>query len=134
MTRRGFRRKSSEICVLSSAGWSRVHEHRPGSAYRLEPNCKIFNGKVTVVPGKNPDSLPPKLETCNASVVRSDPREYELESHHIKILQIVAENWDNYEAARNSIAENGMTFLNKSTATSSRGRKSRSCRITDSRS
>ncbi len=37
---------------------------------------------------------------------------FELESHHLKILQLAAEAWDGYQQAREAIAENGTTFIN----------------------
>jgi len=70
--------------------------------------------KLSVVPGESPNSTAPKhLKPATRAWFDQISREYQLESQHLKILQIAAESWDSYEAARDSIAENGMTFVNK---------------------
>ncbi|WP_043754382.1 P27 family phage terminase small subunit [Methylobacterium nodulans] len=35
---------------------------------------------------------------------------YELEAHHLRLLQLAAEAWDQCQAAREALAEHGMTF------------------------
>ena len=69
--------------------------------------------KLTVVPGKTGQSLAPKhLKPATRAWFEGICQAFELESHHLKILQIAAESWDAYEQARDSIAEHGMTFVN----------------------
>jgi phage terminase small subunit len=70
--------------------------------------------KLSLVGDKSAGSLTPKhLRAATRNWFDQICREYQLESQHIKILQIAAESWDTYEKARDSIAENGMTFVNK---------------------
>ena len=70
--------------------------------------------KLSIVPEKPPDSLALKhLKPATKAWFEQICREFELQSHHLKILQMAAESWDNYETARDAIAENGMTFVNK---------------------
>jgi phage terminase small subunit len=69
--------------------------------------------RLSVVPEKSADSLAPRhLKPTTQAWFDQICREYELESQHLRILQLAAEAWDSYEAARESIAENGMTFVN----------------------
>ena len=69
--------------------------------------------KLSVVPEKPGESLAPKhLKPATRTWFDQICREYQLESQHLRILQIAAEAWDSYEAARDAIAENGMTFVN----------------------
>jgi phage terminase small subunit len=53
--------------------------------------------------------------------------DYELEPHHVRILQLAAEAWDRCQQAREAIKKHGMTFENKYGETKnparSRGRK-----------
>jgi phage terminase small subunit len=59
-------------------------------------------------------SLAPKhLKAATREWFDQISREYELESQHVRILQLAAEAWDMYEQARQSIAENGTVFVNK---------------------
>ena len=70
--------------------------------------------KLTLVGDKSAGSLAPKhLKAATRAWFDQICREYELESQHLKILQIAAESWGSYEEARDSIAQNGMTFVNK---------------------
>ena len=70
-------------------------------------------GKLTIVPGKNSESLAPKhLKPATRAWFDQICRKYELESQHLRILQLAAEAWDSYESARDAIADNGMTFVN----------------------
>ena len=71
-------------------------------------------GKLTIVPDKNTESLAPKhLKPATRAWFDQICREYELESQHLRILQLAAESWDTYEEARDSLADNGFTFVNK---------------------
>lgn len=38
---------------------------------------------------------------------------YEFKAHHLKLLQVAAETWDLYLAARRFLSENGMTFQDR---------------------
>src|SRR6266576_529506 len=70
--------------------------------------------KLSVVPGESPNSTAPKhLKPATRAWFDQISREYELESQHLRILQMAAEAWDTYESARDSLAENGFTFVNK---------------------
>jgi phage terminase small subunit len=69
--------------------------------------------KLSVVPEKNTGSQAPKhLKPATRAWFDQICQEYELESQHLRILQIAAEAWDTYETARDAIAQNGMTFVN----------------------
>jgi hypothetical protein len=39
--------------------------------------------------------------------------EYELQDHHIRLLTLAADSWDRCQEARESLVENGMTFLDR---------------------
>ena len=39
--------------------------------------------------------------------------DFELDDHHVRLLTLAAESWDRGEMARESIAEHGMTFLDR---------------------
>jgi len=70
--------------------------------------------KLQIVPDKSGDSLAPRhLKLATKAWFDQICREYKLESQHLMILQLAAESWDLYEAARKSIAENGAVFVNK---------------------
>src|SRR3954447_15620482 len=38
---------------------------------------------------------------------------YELEAHHIRLLQLAAESWDRAEQARETLAAHGLTFMDR---------------------
>ncbi|RWA62129.1 MULTISPECIES: P27 family phage terminase small subunit [unclassified Mesorhizobium] len=38
-------------------------------------------------------------------------REYQLESHHLRLLQAACESWERMQAARAAIAKHGLTFV-----------------------
>ena len=38
---------------------------------------------------------------------------YELEPHHVRLLQLAAESWDRAEQARQALAELGLTFTDR---------------------
>jgi len=56
-----------------------------------------------------PAHLKPKTRAWFDEIVAS----FELESHHIRVLQIAAESWDLYETSREQIEKNGLTFRNE---------------------
>jgi phage terminase small subunit len=69
--------------------------------------------KLTIVHEKDNHSLAPSHLKSNTQAWFDEiVASFELESHHLKILQLAAEAWDTYEAASDAIAENGMTFVN----------------------
>jgi hypothetical protein len=41
------------------------------------------------------------------------PTDYELEPHHVRLLQLAGESWDRCQEAREAIKKHGMTFENK---------------------
>src|SRR3954454_14425446 len=38
---------------------------------------------------------------------------YELEAHHVRLLQLAAESWDRAEQAREALAAHGLTFTDR---------------------
>ena len=68
--------------------------------------------KLSLVPGA--DSLAPKhLKPATRAWFDEICGTFDLESQHVRVLQLAAEAWDAYEAARDAIAENGPIFINK---------------------
>jgi phage terminase small subunit len=39
--------------------------------------------------------------------------DYELEEHHVRILTLAAESWDRGQQAREALATNGLTFMDR---------------------
>jgi phage terminase small subunit len=69
--------------------------------------------KLTAVPGKTSQSMAPShLKPTTRAWFDQVCKDFELESHHEKILTICAEAWDAYCDARDAIAQHGMTFVN----------------------
>jgi P27 family predicted phage terminase small subunit len=59
----------------------------------------------------NTASRPPKhLRTDTAAWFKLVTKEFELDSHHVRILIKACESWDRSEQARESIAQFGMTY------------------------
>ena len=56
-----------------------------------------------------PDHLRPATRKWFASVVEN----YELEPHHLRLLQLAGEAWDRSEQAREALAEHGLTFTDR---------------------
>ncbi|HWP23511.1 MAG TPA: P27 family phage terminase small subunit [Candidatus Binatia bacterium] len=70
--------------------------------------------KTSISAGKNQRFAAPKhLKPATREWYERICSEYELEPHHLKILQIAAEAWDTYERARDVISKHGMTFVNE---------------------
>jgi len=63
------------------------------------------------MPDSNPTPRAPKhLRKSTAEWFRSVAKSYELEPHHVRLLQLAAEAWDRVEEAREALAEHGLTF------------------------
>jgi phage terminase small subunit len=56
---------------------------------------------------------PSHLKTATAEWWQNVMRNYELEPHHIRLLTLAAEAWDRGVQARESLAEHGLTFLDR---------------------
>jgi P27 family predicted phage terminase small subunit len=70
--------------------------------------------KLTAVTSNSPQSVAPKhLKPVTRAWFDQICREYELESQHLRILQMAAESWDCYESARDDINKHGSTIKNK---------------------
>jgi phage terminase small subunit len=65
--------------------------------------------RKTAATPKPPRHLSPATRKWYASVLEN----YELEPHHLKLLQLAAEAWDRCEQARLALAEHGTTFLDR---------------------
>ena len=64
---------------------------------------------MTTKPSKSPEHLRAATRRWYENVTES----YELEPHHLRILQLAAESWDRGQEAREAIKTHGMTFENK---------------------
>ena len=53
---------------------------------------------------------PPHLRRPTAKWWTSVCSSFELEEHHLRLLQLAAEAWDRAEQAREALAEHGLTF------------------------
>ena len=63
---------------------------------------------------KNSAVLPPKhLRLETAAWFKQVVDEYELESHHLRLLTKACEAYDRSEQAREAIAKHGMTYLDR---------------------
>lgn len=57
---------------------------------------------------------PPKhLRVATQRWFESVLEDYELESHHVRLLQLAGEAWDRCQQAREAIKKHGLTFENK---------------------
>src|SRR5690242_16414020 len=63
-------------------------------------------------PTKSPPP-PEHLETTTQAWFRAVLADYELEPHHVRLLTLAAEAWDQAQAARQVIAVEGMTYLDR---------------------
>jgi phage terminase small subunit len=69
--------------------------------------------KLSIVPDESVNSAAPRhLKPATRAWFDQICREFELESHHLRILQLACESWDAYEDARDAIAQHGLTFVN----------------------
>jgi phage terminase small subunit len=58
---------------------------------------------------KPPKHLRPATQRWFAHVIEH----YELEPHHLRLLQLAGEAWDRAEQAREALAEHGMIFMDR---------------------
>jgi phage terminase small subunit len=58
---------------------------------------------------KAPKHLKPATRKWFESVLE----DYQLEPHHVRLLQLAAEAWDRCQEAREAIKQHGLTFENK---------------------
>ena len=56
---------------------------------------------------------PKHLRAATRKWFESVVSDYDLEPHHVRLLQLAAEAWDRCQEAREAIKEYGMTFENK---------------------
>ena len=56
---------------------------------------------------------PNHLQTETRKWFRQIVSEYELESHHVRLLEMAGSVWDEYEAARKSVAQHGQIFVDR---------------------
>jgi phage terminase small subunit len=57
---------------------------------------------------------PPKhLQPATKAWFESVCADYQLEPHHVRLLTLAAESWDRCCQAREALAENGLTFLDR---------------------
>src|SRR3954468_9313669 len=56
---------------------------------------------------------PPHLAPPTAQWWSSVMTDYQLEPHHVRLLQLAAEAWDRAQQARTVIAETGLTYQNR---------------------
>jgi len=61
-------------------------------------------------PGSNGIAAPSHLRPATAAWVEGICREYDLESHHQKLLQLAAEAWDRCQGAREVLDEKGVSY------------------------
>jgi hypothetical protein len=60
----------------------------------------------------NPQKPPRHLRASTKRWFEQICSDYELESHHVMLLQITAEAWDEIQTSREAIEEHGATFEN----------------------
>lgn len=58
-------------------------------------------------------SPPAHLKAAAKAWWRTVVGEYDLEPHHLRLLQLAAEAWDSAQAARAVIQSDGMTFIDR---------------------
>ena len=68
--------------------------------------------KKIVIQGKK-FTIPNHLETTTKKWFRQVLQEYDLESHHIRLLTLAAEAWDRSVAAQAAIKEYGILYKDK---------------------
>lgn len=58
-------------------------------------------------------SAPSHLKPSTKAWWNAVTDEYDLEPHHLRLLQLAAEAWDSAQAARAAIQRDGMTFVDR---------------------
>ena len=58
-------------------------------------------------------TAPNHLQAETRKWFRQIVSEYELESHHVRLLEMAGSTWDEFESARKSVAEHGLTFVDR---------------------
>jgi phage terminase small subunit len=66
--------------------------------------------KQTTTPTPRP---PPHLRPATRKWFASVTSTYDLEQHHLRLLQHAGEAWDRAEQAREALAENGITYVDR---------------------
>ena len=56
---------------------------------------------------------PKHLRAATRKWFQSVCQDYELEQHHLRLLQLAGESWDRCQEAREAIKKHGLTFENK---------------------
>jgi len=56
---------------------------------------------------------PSHLATATRRWFSEVAADYELESHHMKILEMAAQAWDEYESARKAVTKHGQIFVDR---------------------
>lgn len=60
-----------------------------------------------------PPRAPKHLEPATRRWFAAVTAQYQLEEHHLKLLALAGEAWDRCSAARQAIAEHGLTFCDR---------------------
>ncbi len=60
-----------------------------------------------------PDSAPSHFRPETQEWWRTVVRDWPLDDHHLKLLQLAAEAWDQVQAAREVIAQEGITYTDR---------------------
>ena len=84
---------------------AKTHTDPPFSR-TLDPVFRYFGGL-------NLKRAPRHLQPKTRKWVNSVLGEYELESHHAKLLTLAAEAWDRCQEARRTLAAEGCTYINR---------------------
>jgi phage terminase small subunit len=56
---------------------------------------------------------PPHLATTTAAWWKAVVEDYQLEPHHLRLLQLAGEAWDRCSQARMALEESGLTYQNR---------------------
>ena len=59
------------------------------------------------------NKAPPHLKAATRLWFEDVLANYELEPHHVRLLTLAAETWDEYQAARDAVKKHGLTFSNR---------------------
>jgi P27 family predicted phage terminase small subunit len=73
--------------------------------------------EMDVIPLKPPKDgrprAPSHLKPATAAWFRNVVSEYEMQDHHIRLLELAGEAWDRCQQARQALAEHGLTFTDR---------------------